>query len=192
MYSQSVICFVKQPVIAFSLSIGYYINTTFTHTVVQSALSSHQCGPVSIPRLGVTCRSNLLVLYSAPRGFSPGTPFFPFFKNQPTGLIWVDLIWFDLCTLSTNSYLSAKQSRQIKFIIMETLSVSALGLKKNALSLVEVHLAIKLQAVAKRLRRWIENSPLLLKTPLPVDKKSPKAPPSLPPPPIPLFQCWYP
>ena len=45
-------------------------------TVVR-ALPSHQCGPGSIPRLGVICGLSLLVLYSAPRGFSPGTPVFP-------------------------------------------------------------------------------------------------------------------
>ena len=29
----------------------------------------HQCGPGSIPRFGVICGLNLLVLFSAPRGF---------------------------------------------------------------------------------------------------------------------------
>ena len=42
------------------------------------ALASHQCGPGSIPGLGVICgMSLLLVLVLAPRGFSPGTPVFP-------------------------------------------------------------------------------------------------------------------
>ena len=41
------------------------------------ALASHQCGSGSIPRLGVKCGLSLLVLCSAPRGFSPGTPVFP-------------------------------------------------------------------------------------------------------------------
>ena len=41
------------------------------------ALASHQCGPGSIPGLGIICGLSLLVLYSAPRGFSPGTPVFP-------------------------------------------------------------------------------------------------------------------
>ena len=36
---------------------------------VVRALASHQCGPGSIPPLGVICGSSLLVLYSAPRGF---------------------------------------------------------------------------------------------------------------------------
>ena len=46
-------------------------------TVVRT-LASHQCGPGSIPGLSVICGlSLLLVLYSAPRGFSPGTPVVP-------------------------------------------------------------------------------------------------------------------
>ena len=45
-------------------------------TVVR-ALVSHQCVPGSIFRPGVLCGlSLLLVLYSAARGFSPGTPVF--------------------------------------------------------------------------------------------------------------------
>ena len=47
------------------------------------ALVSHQCVPGSIPGPGVICGlSLLLVLYSAPRGFSLGTPVFPIVKNQ--------------------------------------------------------------------------------------------------------------
>ena len=45
--------------------------------VVVRGLTSHQCGPGSISRLGVTCRLSLLVLFSALRGFPPGTPVFP-------------------------------------------------------------------------------------------------------------------
>ena len=44
---------------------------------VVRALAFHQCVPGSIPGLGVICGLSLLVLYSAPRGFSPGTPVFP-------------------------------------------------------------------------------------------------------------------
>ena len=45
---------------------------------VVRALSSHQCVPGSIPGPGVMCGlSLLLVVFSAPRGFSPGTPVFP-------------------------------------------------------------------------------------------------------------------
>ena len=33
------------------------------------ALASHQCGPGSIPRLGIIYALSLLVLHSAPRGF---------------------------------------------------------------------------------------------------------------------------
>ena len=40
------------------------------------ALVFHQCGPGSIPELGVISGLSLLVLYSAPRGFSPRSPVF--------------------------------------------------------------------------------------------------------------------
>ena len=46
----------------------------------------YQCGPGSIPGLGVICGlSLLLVLVLAPRGFSPGTPVFPS-PQKPTFL----------------------------------------------------------------------------------------------------------
>ena len=45
---------------------------------VVRALASHQCVPGSIPRPSVICGlSLLLVLFSAPRSFSPGHPVFP-------------------------------------------------------------------------------------------------------------------
>ena len=44
---------------------------------VVRALAFHQCVPGSIPGPRVICGLSLLVLYSAPRGFSPGTPVFP-------------------------------------------------------------------------------------------------------------------
>ena len=44
---------------------------------VVRALASHQCFPGLIPGPGVICGlSLLLVLFLAPRGFSPGTPVF--------------------------------------------------------------------------------------------------------------------
>ena len=44
---------------------------------VVRALALHQCVPGSIPGSGVICGlSLLLALYSAPRGFSPGSPIF--------------------------------------------------------------------------------------------------------------------
>ena len=53
---------------------------------VVRALASHQCVPGSIPGPGVIYGSSLLlVLYSAPRGFSPGTPVFPSLQ-KPTFL----------------------------------------------------------------------------------------------------------
>ena len=44
---------------------------------VVRALAFHQCGPGSIPGFYAICGLSLLVLYSAPRCFSPGTPIFP-------------------------------------------------------------------------------------------------------------------
>ena len=45
---------------------------------VVRTLASHQCGPGSIPGLGVKCGlSFLFVLALVPRGVSPGTPVFP-------------------------------------------------------------------------------------------------------------------
>ena len=66
------------------------------------ALASHQCSPGSIPRLGVICGWSSLVLYSAPRGFSPGTPVFPS-PQKPT----FDLIYFHCSFQFTVSPISA-------------------------------------------------------------------------------------
>ena len=53
---------------------------------VVRALAFHQCGPGSMPGLDVICGlSLLLVLFSAPRGFSSGTPVFPS-PQKPTFL----------------------------------------------------------------------------------------------------------
>ena len=59
---------------------------------VVRALASNQCGAGSIPRLGVICGLSLLVLFSAPRGFSPGTPVFPSPQKPTFDLICIDLI----------------------------------------------------------------------------------------------------
>ena len=53
---------------------------------VVKALAFHQCGPGSIRGCDVICGlSLLLVLFSAPGGFSPGTPVFPS-PQKPTFL----------------------------------------------------------------------------------------------------------
>ena len=53
---------------------------------VVTALAFYQCGPGSNPGLDIICGlSLLLVLSSAPRGFSPGTPVFPS-PQKPTFL----------------------------------------------------------------------------------------------------------
>ena len=63
-------------ILLFSLCLGNSTLGCRDGTVVR-ALASHQCGQDSIPRPSVICGLSLLVLHSAPRGFSPGTPVFP-------------------------------------------------------------------------------------------------------------------
>ena len=55
--------------------------------LVVRALAFHQCGPGSISALGVICGLSLLVLYSAMRGFPPGTPVFPSHQKPTFDLI---------------------------------------------------------------------------------------------------------
>ena len=55
------------------------------------AIAFHQCGPGSIPGLGVLSGLSLLVLYSAPRGFSPGTSVFTSPQKLTFDLICVEL-----------------------------------------------------------------------------------------------------
>ena len=55
--------------------------------LVVRALAFHQCGPGSISAPGVICGLSLLVLYSAMRGFSPGTPVFPSHQKPAFDLI---------------------------------------------------------------------------------------------------------
>ena len=95
-----VIIFKLQPRSAFNLSLPYhcFIVSTCTwcelmifgeqswHSV--RALAFHQCGPGSISGLGVISELSLLVLYSAPRGFTPGTPVFPSPQKPKFDLIW--------------------------------------------------------------------------------------------------------
>ena len=74
--------------------------------LVIRALAFHQCGPGSISALGVICGLSLLVLYSAMRGFPPGTPVFPSHQKPNIWfdlwimivkiMIWAMLIWFPL------------------------------------------------------------------------------------------------
>ena len=59
-----------------NFKISFTITCSRLDAVVR-ALAYHQCVLGSIPGPGVTCGLSLLVLYSAPRDFSPGTPVFP-------------------------------------------------------------------------------------------------------------------
>ena len=54
---------------------------------VMRALAFPQCGVGSIPGWDVICGLSLLVLYSAPRGFSLGSPVFPSHKKPTFDLI---------------------------------------------------------------------------------------------------------
>ena len=56
---------------------------------VVKALAFHQCVPGSILGPGVICGLSLLVLYSVPRGFSPGSPVFPFPQKPTFDLIYL-------------------------------------------------------------------------------------------------------
>ena len=60
--------------------------------VLVRALTSHKCGPDSISRLGVKCGLNFSVLFSALRGFPPGTTVFPSPQNPACDKIWFVLI----------------------------------------------------------------------------------------------------
>ena len=63
--------------------------------VVVTTFASHQCGSGSSARLAVICQLSLLVLYSAPRGFSPGTQVFPSPQEQTIDLNWfVQIVYF--------------------------------------------------------------------------------------------------
>ena len=60
------------------LGLGRSKETPPAHRVLLAGYCLHGAGgPGSIPRLYAICGSSLLVLYSAPRGFSPDTPVFP-------------------------------------------------------------------------------------------------------------------
>ena len=55
--------------------------------LVLSALDFQQCGPGLTSTLADICGSSVLVLYSAMRGFSPGTPVFPSHQKPTFDLI---------------------------------------------------------------------------------------------------------
>ena len=61
------------------------------------ALSFNQCGRGLIPELEGICGFSLLVLYSAPRGFSLGTPLFP---SQQKLSIYLTSNSFDLISFN--------------------------------------------------------------------------------------------
>ena len=66
---------------------AFTYNTGGRVGLVVRALAFHQCGPGSISALGVIRGLSLLVLYSAMRGFPPGTPVFPSHQKPTFDLI---------------------------------------------------------------------------------------------------------
>ena len=87
------------------------------------ALASHQCGMGPIPRLGVICGLSLLVLYSAPRGFSPDTPVFPSPLKPMFDWIYVD--WLLISIDSVPNYCSsARTTRHLNKVFFPFLCVS--------------------------------------------------------------------
>ena len=79
---------------------------------VVRALASHQCGTGSNPSVDAICGlSLLLVLFLAPRGFSPGTPVFPSPQKptlQNSNSIWNARARFNKF-ISTPKYFVGKQ-----------------------------------------------------------------------------------
>ena len=71
-------------------------NLPLRHRRAVRALAFHQCCLGTIPRLSVITGLSLLVLCSAPRGCSPGTPVFPSLPKPTFDLISLWLIWFSL------------------------------------------------------------------------------------------------
>ena len=90
-------------------------------SAVVRALPSHQCGSGSIPGSDVVCGLSLLVLYSAPRGFSLGTPVFPSHQK-----LTFDLIWFDfLSPQLVEPLFSAKYTWDINKVIIVIIMIGA-------------------------------------------------------------------
>ena len=84
---------------------------------VVRALVSHQCGPGSIPGLGVICGLSLmLVLVLAPRVSSPGTPVFPSAQKTNISKFQFDLksVPNQCSALNTPAHLGAAQIRQLR------------------------------------------------------------------------------
>ena len=72
-------------------------NFKLYYRFIFEALASHQCGLGSIPSRGVLCGLSLLVLYSAPRSFSKGTPIIPFPKKPNNAKFEFDPECTDTC-----------------------------------------------------------------------------------------------
>ena len=92
----------------------YSSESTGGNAVVRP-LVFHQCGPGSIPGRGL---SLLLVLVLAPRGFSPGTPVFPFPSKNNVSKFQFHLESEGHKFVSRNRVLSATLVKQTLFIYL--------------------------------------------------------------------------
>ena len=116
--------------------------------LVVRALAFHQCGPGWISALGVICGLSLLVLYSATRGFPPGTPVFPS-HQKPT----FDLIWFDLEGHYENYWVTSNQCLpSLNKVIIIIIKTPVSGFPRALLSLSH---ARKRRALASRLTTFV-------------------------------------
>ena len=79
----------------------------------------HQCGLGSIPRLGVTCVSSFLVLFSAPKGFSPGTMASPLYSSD---LDYVNSSYFQFTVSPISAPALEDWTILINFIIINYIS----------------------------------------------------------------------
>ena len=61
----------------------------YCYSNLDAIYAKGQCVPGSIPGPGVIPGLSLLVLYFAPRGFSPGTPVFPSPQKPTFDLIYL-------------------------------------------------------------------------------------------------------
>ena len=66
---------------------------------VVRAIAFHQYGQGSISSPAVICGLGLLVLYSAQRGFSLGTPVFPSHQKTTLDLSCCDSVWFEVSSI---------------------------------------------------------------------------------------------
>ena len=108
------------------------------------ALASRHCGPGSIPRLGVICGlSLLLVLFLAPRGFSPGALVFP---SPQKPAFPFDL---DYCQARYHELLAREIAQALPVLLTLNKSLYHVARKDTILKLIAETWQVKLSSVVK-------------------------------------------